>query len=122
MQDWAADMGAGLPPRLASGSWDTAGPGRFPTTGGESRVQPEGHPPPAQLFLACPLASGAGPTSLRCSDGRVPAALSCPTQAFSRLARDRGRQRGCSRQQMQMSGGTRLITGNVQEQTEKRWI
>ena len=106
--------GTGSPPRLAS-----AGPGHFPTAGGESHVQPEGHPPPAQLFLACPLASGAGPTSLRCLDGKVPTALSCPTRALSQLTGDRGRRQGRSWQQMQMSGSMQLITGNVQEQIEK---
>ena len=49
----------------------------------------------------------------------VPAALSCPARALSQLAGDHGRQRGRARQQMQMSGGTQLITSNVQEQIEK---
>lgn len=49
----------------------------------------------------------------------VPAALSCPARALSQLAGDHGRRRGRARQQMQMSGGTQLITGNVQEQIEK---
>ena len=110
--------GTGSPPSMTSGSRDTAGLGHFPTAGGESRVQPEGHPP-ARLFLACPLASGSGLTSLRCPDGKVPTALSCPTRALSQPAGDRGRRQGPSRQQMQMSGGMRLITGNVQEQIEK---
>nr|CAI9693676.1 unnamed protein product [Rangifer tarandus platyrhynchus] len=78
--------GTGPPPRLGSGSRDTAGQGHFPAAGGESRIRPEGRPPPARLFLACPLASGTGLTSPRCPDGMVPAALSCPGRVLSQLA------------------------------------
>lgn len=119
MQHRAANTGDRAASQAGVGVLGHSGAGSLPPAGGESCIRPEGRPPPARLFLACSLASGTGPTSLRCLDGTVPAALSCPARALSQLARDHGRRRGRARQQMQMSGGTELITGNVQEQIEK---